>query len=37
MTDQQWAQMFNDDWIASWNAHDMRAVTLVAADTVLYP
>jgi ketosteroid isomerase-like protein len=23
MIDQQWAQAFAGDWIASWNAHDM--------------
>jgi len=26
MIDQQWAQAFARDWIASWNAHDMDRI-----------
>jgi len=26
MMDQQWAQIFAKDWIASWNAHDMERI-----------
>ena len=26
MIDQQWAQAFAKDWIASWNAHDMDRI-----------
>ena len=26
MIDQQWAQAFANDWIASWNAHDMDRI-----------
>ena len=26
MIDQQWAQAFASDWIASWNAHDMDRI-----------
>jgi ketosteroid isomerase-like protein len=26
MIDQQWAQAFASDWIASWNSHDMERI-----------
>ncbi len=26
MIDQQWAQAFAEDWIASWNSHDMERI-----------
>jgi hypothetical protein len=26
MIDPQWARAFADDWIASWNAHDMERI-----------
>ena len=26
MIDPEWAQTFADDWIASWNAHDMERI-----------
>ncbi len=26
MIDPQWAQAFAEDWIASWNAHDMERI-----------
>jgi len=26
MIDQQWAQAFANDWVASWNAHDMERI-----------
>jgi ketosteroid isomerase-like protein len=26
MIDQQWAQTFASDWIASWNSHDMERI-----------